>query len=204
MAGRGRAGYVQGVHRGSASLQQLPPCEVASLGFQTCMHAQGIVVTGSASDSFSNDPWIVRLRSELAEIAHEGPQVLGICFGCQIMALVLGGKAGKGHPFPGPPAWQHFSSCFRVSHTSVQMPQAGPVWGWRQGRAVYNGRTCLPWQRSPHGQQRCPRGAPLSSTRCTRTACRRCLRAAACWPPRSIRKWRPGAVVGACCAYRVR
>jgi hypothetical protein len=60
----------------------------------SCM--QGIVVTGSASDSFSDEPWIARLRGEMAAAAARGQRILGVCFGCQIMALALGGKAGAG------------------------------------------------------------------------------------------------------------
>jgi hypothetical protein len=62
------------------------------------LRMQGIVVTGSASDSFSDEPWIVRLRAELARVAARRQRVLGVCFGCQVMALVLGGKAGA--PWP--------------------------------------------------------------------------------------------------------
>lgn len=57
---------------------------------------QGIVVSGSADDSFSQEAWIVRLRSELAAAAKRRQRLLGICFGCQILAIVLGGQAGKG------------------------------------------------------------------------------------------------------------
>ena len=60
----------------------------------SCM--QGVVVTGSASDSFSDEPWIARLRGEMAAAAGRGQRILGVCFGCQIMALALGGKAGAG------------------------------------------------------------------------------------------------------------
>ena len=56
---------------------------------------QGIVVTGSASDSFGTDPWIVRLRDELAAAVRRKQKILGVCFGCQIMAIVLGGSAGE-------------------------------------------------------------------------------------------------------------
>jgi len=59
------------------------------------MHVQGIVITGSVSDSFGQDPWIVRLRAELAAAAGRGQRILGVCFGCQIMAIVLGGKVGQ-------------------------------------------------------------------------------------------------------------
>ena len=61
--------------------------------FTACV--QGIVVTGSASDSFGTDPWIVRLRDELAAAVRRRQRILGVCFGCQILAIVLGGSAGQ-------------------------------------------------------------------------------------------------------------
>ncbi|EIE22629.1 class I glutamine amidotransferase-like protein [Coccomyxa subellipsoidea C-169] len=63
---------------------------------QGCLETyEGIVVTGSASDSFGTDPWIVRLRDELAAAVRRKQKILGVCFGCQIMAIVLGGSAGR-------------------------------------------------------------------------------------------------------------
>src|SRR5690554_7077894 len=49
------------------------------------------LVTGSKADSFANDPWIVTLRAYLRERFQQGDVLLGICFGHQILALVLGG-----------------------------------------------------------------------------------------------------------------
>lgn len=53
------------------------------------------LVTGSKADSFANDPWIVRLREYLAERFAQSDILLGICFGHQILALVLGGIAER-------------------------------------------------------------------------------------------------------------
>lgn len=53
------------------------------------------LVTGSKADSFGTDPWIVRLREYLAERYRAGDVLLGICFGHQILALTLGGKAER-------------------------------------------------------------------------------------------------------------
>jgi hypothetical protein len=54
------------------------------------------VVSGSASDSFAQEPWILRLRLELAAAVERRQKILGICFGCQLMAIVLGGRSGTG------------------------------------------------------------------------------------------------------------
>ena len=76
-----------------------------SLDHQLCIgftalcghHAQAIAVTGSPLDAFDSVPWIVRLRRELATASQRGQRLLGICFGCQALAIALGGDAGV-HP----------------------------------------------------------------------------------------------------------
>ena len=59
---------------------------------------QGIAVTGSPCDSFSVEPWVVRLRQLLAAAVRRGQRVLGMCFGCQVVAVSLQGSAGKRLP----------------------------------------------------------------------------------------------------------
>lgn len=49
------------------------------------------LVTGSKADSFGSDAWIVRLREYLLIRYRAGDVLLGVCFGHQILALVLGG-----------------------------------------------------------------------------------------------------------------
>lgn len=53
------------------------------------------LVTGSKADSFANDPWIVTLREYLHERFVQEDVLLGICFGHQILALVLGGNTQR-------------------------------------------------------------------------------------------------------------
>ena len=53
------------------------------------------LVTGSKADSFANDPWIVTLRTYLRERFAAGAVLLGICFGHQVLALVLGGESQR-------------------------------------------------------------------------------------------------------------
>ena len=61
---------------------------------------QGLAVTGSPCDAFSSEPWVVRLRQLLAAAVRRGQRVLGMCFGCQVVAVALQGSAGE---WPMPP-----------------------------------------------------------------------------------------------------
>lgn len=53
------------------------------------------LVTGSKADSFGSDPWIEKLKTYLLERYQRGDKLLGVCFGHQILALLLGGKAER-------------------------------------------------------------------------------------------------------------
>lgn len=53
------------------------------------------LVTGSKADSFADDPWIVVLRTYLRARFECGDVLLGICFGHQILAFVLGGDTQR-------------------------------------------------------------------------------------------------------------
>eukprot|EP01026_Neomeris_dumetosa_P083968 TRINITY_DN9794_c0_g1_i14.p2 TRINITY_DN9794_c0_g1~~TRINITY_DN9794_c0_g1_i14.p2 ORF type:complete len:244 (-),score=40.46 TRINITY_DN9794_c0_g1_i14:1012-1677(-) len=89
-----------------------------------------IIVTGSRYDSFADEPWIVKLKETLKG-AHERKQrILGICFGHQLMAIALGGKAGR-----SPQGWElgtvnltlnpaFFQTCFTkgIPNTEQSVP----------------------------------------------------------------------------------
>ena len=57
----------------------------------------GLVVTGSPASVTERQAWMLRLQDTLREAAAGGTLVLGICFGHQILAEALGGRAG-GNP----------------------------------------------------------------------------------------------------------
>jgi GMP synthase-like glutamine amidotransferase len=53
------------------------------------------LITGSKADSFGTDPWIMTLREYLLSRYKSGDRLLGICFGHQLLALMLGGKTER-------------------------------------------------------------------------------------------------------------
>jgi GMP synthase-like glutamine amidotransferase len=53
------------------------------------------LITGSKADSFGTDPWIMTLREYLLSRYQNGDRLLGICFGHQLLALLLGGKTER-------------------------------------------------------------------------------------------------------------
>jgi GMP synthase-like glutamine amidotransferase len=53
------------------------------------------LVTGSKADSFGTDVWIMQLREYLLARYENGDRLIGICFGHQLLALLLGGKTER-------------------------------------------------------------------------------------------------------------
>ncbi len=53
------------------------------------------LVTGSKADSFGTDPWIQTLKTYLLKRYERGDKLLGVCFGHQLLALLLGGKSER-------------------------------------------------------------------------------------------------------------
>jgi GMP synthase-like glutamine amidotransferase len=53
------------------------------------------LITGSKADSFGTDGWILTLREYLLSRYQNGDRLIGICFGHQLLALMLGGKTER-------------------------------------------------------------------------------------------------------------
>lgn len=56
----------------------------------------GLLITGSVYDAHGNNPWILELLSLLKELWVTRPDFhfLGVCFGHQLLARMLGGEVG--------------------------------------------------------------------------------------------------------------
>ena len=58
-------------------------------------HFAAYLVTGSKSDSFGPDPWIQTLKQYLMKRYQNGDKLLGVCFGHQLLAILLGGTTER-------------------------------------------------------------------------------------------------------------
>lgn len=55
----------------------------------------GVLITGSKYDSFADDHWIAALRDYVRTLFRAGKPMVGVCFGHQLLAHALGGRAGR-------------------------------------------------------------------------------------------------------------
>jgi GMP synthase (glutamine-hydrolysing) len=82
---------------------------------------QGIVVTGSPLSVMDKAPWMLELGHELLRKGEAGAQVLGVCFGHQLLA-----KAAGGDVVLNPRGRE-------IGTVTVQLTEAGrrdPLFGW--------------------------------------------------------------------------
>ena len=54
-----------------------------------------VLLTGSRSDSFSDEPWVVELRRRVTQLLEQGKKLVGVCFGHQLIALCMGARVGR-------------------------------------------------------------------------------------------------------------
>ncbi len=58
---------------------------------------KGIIITGSNSMVSDYEPWSVKISQWLKLVVETNIPVLGICYGHQLLADILGGKVGYNH-----------------------------------------------------------------------------------------------------------
>ena len=55
----------------------------------------GYLITGSKAGVYDDLPWIAELAAFIRKLYHSGHKLVGICFGHQLVAQALGGRAAK-------------------------------------------------------------------------------------------------------------
>ncbi len=98
----------------------------------------GWVITGSRHGTYDNLPWMLKLCELIKKLDAEKRKLVGICFGHQLIADVLGGESGKSDEgwgvgvntwtFNEKPSWMtgdDASFCLLVSHQD-QVKQIPP------------------------------------------------------------------------------
>lgn len=53
----------------------------------------GWIITGARYDAYRDDPWIVALRQFIQRVHEHRARLVGVCFGHQVVAHALGGRA---------------------------------------------------------------------------------------------------------------
>jgi GMP synthase (glutamine-hydrolysing) len=125
------------------------------LGFPAPESCAGVVISGSHDMVTDDAPWMQDLGQWLHQVCHAGVPVLGICFGHQMLAQVLGGQVGI-HPaglelgtvpvavqadVSQDPLWKHMPACFEAQVVHYQSVRRLP-----QGACVIAGNSHEPHQ----------------------------------------------------------
>lgn len=80
------------------------------------------LVTGSKYDSFSDEPWVVRLRDYARQLYALGKPLIGVCFGHQLLAHALGGRTGRSTA-----GWGLGVHTYELDHRAPFIDKVGPV-----------------------------------------------------------------------------
>jgi len=54
-----------------------------------------VLLTGSRADSFSQEPWVLKLKDKVQALLKTQKKLIGVCFGHQLIAMCLGAKVGR-------------------------------------------------------------------------------------------------------------
>jgi GMP synthase-like glutamine amidotransferase len=69
-----------------------------------------VLLSGSRADAWSDDPWVVELRRQVAALLAQRKKIIGVCFGHQLLGVVLGAKVGR-----APQGWGAGRMAYRVA-----------------------------------------------------------------------------------------
>lgn len=89
---------------------------------QHARHYDAFLVTGSQHDAFDDADWIARLKTYLQTLYREAVPLVGICFGHQLLAHALGGRADRADG-----GWGLGVMTFQVQETAPFLDSEQPV-----------------------------------------------------------------------------
>lgn len=81
-----------------------------------------VLLTGSRSDAFGDDPWVQTLRGHVNQMLSNGQRLVGICFGHQLIAHCLGAPVGR-----SPNGWGVGRTCYDWLGSQTLTDAAGQV-----------------------------------------------------------------------------
>lgn len=76
-----------------------------------------VLLTGSKADSFSQEPWVLKLKEKVQELLAARKKLIGVCFGHQLVALCLGSQVGR-----APQGWG--TGRMQYQWTAPELPHA--------------------------------------------------------------------------------
>ncbi len=69
-----------------------------------------VLLTGSRADAWSDEPWVVELRRRVSALLTQRKKIIGVCFGHQLLGVVLGARVGR-----APQGWGAGRMAYRVA-----------------------------------------------------------------------------------------
>jgi len=54
-----------------------------------------VLLTGSRADAFSTEAWVLTLRQKVEQLLQAKKKLVGVCFGHQLIGLILGARVGR-------------------------------------------------------------------------------------------------------------
>lgn len=81
-----------------------------------------VVLTGSRSDAFGDEPWVQTLRDHIHARLAAGQKLVGICFGHQLIAHCLGAPVGR-----APQGWGVGRTRYEWLGPAGVAPQSGEI-----------------------------------------------------------------------------
>ncbi len=83
-----------------------------------------VLLTGSRADAWSDEPWVVELRRRVSALLAQRKKLVGVCFGHQLLGVVLGARVGR-----APQGWGAGRMAYRVAspwEAPLAMGEEGP------------------------------------------------------------------------------